>query len=419
MAGGVIRSERRDGYLLEFGAQSFNATAAVVNLCRELGIQGQLVKAAEGAPRYVLVNGALREVPLSPPAFMKSALFGLGTKFSVLKDVLGRSTPPEGEESLAAFVRRKFSAEMLEKLVGPFVSGIYAGDPEKLGLRSAFPQIYEAEKSAGSVVKGLMRAGKKERTPGDKPSLQSFRDGNQTLTGALAASLGSNIRYGMEARIVRALRGAGTGPALEVTVGLPGLEEVITTDRLIVATPARQAGALLRDLDPQFETLLQKVEYVPVAVVSLGYPRAAVRHSLQGFGFLVPRSSGLRILGTVWNSSLFAGRAPEGHVLLTSFVGGALDAQVAEVPEAELTDIVHRELAEILGISEAPTFSNVQVWPRAIPQYNVGHAERIIQLQELRNKCSGLYFVGNYLHGPAWGACIEETLTVAGQAGIK
>ena len=147
--GGVIRSERRDGYLLEFGPQSFNATPAVLNLCGDLGIEEQLVRAPSRAPRYVLVNGDCVRFRLSPPAFMKSSLFGLGTKVRVLKDVLGRSTPPETEESVAAFVRRKFSPELLEKLVGPFVSGIYAGDPEKLGLRSAFPQLYEAERSAG------------------------------------------------------------------------------------------------------------------------------------------------------------------------------------------------------------------------------------------------------------------------------
>ena len=418
LAGGVIRSERRDGYLLEFGPQSFNAPPAVLNLCRELGIENQLVRAPARAPRYVLVNGALREVPLSPPAFMKSPLFSLGTKLSVLKDVFGRSAPPETEESIAAFVRRKFSAELLEKLVGPFVSGIYAGDPEKLGLRSAFPQLYEAEKSAGSVVKGLMRAGKSEKTPVEKPSLQTFRNGNQTLTDALAASLGPNIRCGVEARGVRVLSGTGMVPAFEVTVGTSG-EEVVTTDRLILATPTPQAGGLLRGVDAQFEALLEKIEYVPVAVVSLGYPHSAVSHSLEGFGFLVPRSSGLRILGSVWNSSLFSNRAPEAHVLLTSFVGGALDPQITGVSEAQLADIVHSELAPILGISQAPTFSNVRVWPRAIPQYNVGHAERILRLAELRAKYPGLHLAGNYLHGPAWGACIEEALTVVGQAGIK
>ena len=418
-AGGVIRSERRDGYLLELGPQSFNATAVVLELCRELGIEGQLVQAPARAPRYVLVNGALREVPLSPPAFMKSSLFSLGTRARVLKDVLGRSTPPEAEESIAAFVRRKFSAELLEKLVGPFVSGIYAGDPEKLGLRSAFPSLYEAEKSAGSVILGLLRSGKKEKVQRVKPSLQTFRNGNHTLIEALAASVGSNLRCGVEASSVRCTPASSTGPRYELKVTSSGQEEILTTDCLIVAAPTQQAAGLLRGVHAEFESLLEKIQYAPVAVVSLGYPKSALHNSLEGFGFLVPRSAGLRILGTVWNSSLFPDRAPKGHVLLTSFVGGVLDPQAADAPTAQLVDEVHEELAKILGISQPPVFSNVQLWRRAIPQYQVGHAERISRLSELLGKHPHLHLAGNYLHGPALGACIEQALTVAGQAGIK
>jgi oxygen-dependent protoporphyrinogen oxidase len=418
-AGGVIRSERRHGYLVEFGPQSFNATAAVLDLCRELGIAEQLIQAPARAPRYVLVNGELREVPFSPPAFLKSSLFSAGTKLKVLKDVLGRSTPPETEESIATFVRRKFSPELLEKLVGPFVSGIYAGDPEKLGLRSAFPSLYDAEKSSGSVIRGLMRSGKKKKGSGEKPSLQTFRDGNHTLIKALASSLSSQLRCGIQARNVRRLPVGSTGPGYEVTITSDGGNEILTTDGLIVATPTQQAAALLTGVDAEFERLLKEVTYAAVAVVSLGYSKNAVRHALEGFGFLVPRSERLRILGTVWNSSLFSNRAPESHVLLTSFVGGALDPQAAEMTPKQLIDIVHGELATILGISQPPEFSNAQLWPSAIPQYHVGHAERISRLGELLGKYPRLYVCGNYLHGPALGACIEHALKVARQAGTK
>ncbi len=179
--GGVIRSERRDGFLLELGPQSFNGTAPLIELCRDLGIEGQLVQAPRHAARYVLVDGALRQVPLSPPAFFASSLFSAGTKWSILRDLFGRSRPPEEDESVAAFVRRKFSAELLEKLVGPFVSGIYAGDPERLSLRGAFAQLHAAEKSAGSIVRGMMRAARAKKGPRERPTLLSFRDGNETL----------------------------------------------------------------------------------------------------------------------------------------------------------------------------------------------------------------------------------------------
>jgi oxygen-dependent protoporphyrinogen oxidase len=415
--GGVIRGERRDGYLLEFGPQSFNATSALLNLCRELHIDDKLLPAPANAPRYVLVKGTLQPVPLSPPAFIASSLFSPVTKLRVLRDILGRSSPPKGDESVAAFTRRKFSRELLDKLVGPFVSGIYAGDPETLSLRSAFPQLYEAEQSAGSIIRGLLFWAKKRGASAEKPTLQTFREGNETLISALAASLGSSLRCGVTAQKVRrtmASRDSKTDtPTFEVTLLANDREELLTTNRLIVATPAHQAAALLCDVDPQFESALAPIAYAPVAVVSLGYANSALRHSLEGFGFLVPRSSGLRTLGSVWNSSLFPNRAPEGHVLLTSFVGGATDPSAVSLPESEIVSTVHRELASVLGISQPPSFSHVHAWQRAIPQYNLGHLQHMNQLTQLQSKHQSIRLIGNYLRGPALGACVEQALTIA------
>jgi protoporphyrinogen/coproporphyrinogen III oxidase len=415
--GGVIRSERRNDYLLEFGPQSFNATSTLLNLFRELRIDDQLVKAPARAPRYVLVKGALHPVPLSPPAFITWSLVGLLTKLRMLRDILGRSTPPQSEESVAAFTRRKFSGELLDKLVGPFVSGIYAGDAEKLSLRSAFPQLYEAEKSAGSVLRGLLFSAKKRAASAENPTLQTFRHGNQILIQALAANVGSGLRCGVTAervRLIKALDNSTPDTAIvEITLVTNGLREVLTTDRLIIATPTQQASNLLREIDPQFESSLSSIAYAPVAVVSLGYRKSAIQHSLDGFGFLVPRSSGLRILGTVWNSSLFPDRAPEGYVLLTSFVGGATDSSAVSLPEAEIISTVHRELAFLLGIAQSPSFCHVQTWQRAIPQYNLGHMQLVNQLTQLQIKYPSIRLIGNYLRGPALGACVEQALTVA------
>jgi len=418
--GGVIRSERRDGYLLEFGPQSFNATSGLLNLCRELHIDDQLLPAPANAPRYVLVKATLRTVPLSPPAFIASPLFSPLTKLRILRDILGLSAPPTSDESVAAFTRRKFSRELLDKLVGPFASGIYAGDPEKLSLRSAFPQLYEAEKAAGSVIRGLLFAAKKRVPSAEKLTLQTFRDGNQTFVQALAANLGSKLRCSVTAQRVRLTTSSHhTGinaPAFEVTLLANGREELLTTNRVIMATPAQQAARLLREVDPQFESTLSAIVYAPVAVASLGYPKSAVRHSLDGFGFLVPRSSGLRILGTVWNSSLFPNRAPNGYVLFTSFVGGATDPSAVTLPESEIVSTVHRELASVLGILQPPSFSHVQAWPSAIPQYNLGHIQYMNQLAQMQNNYPSIRLIGNYLRGPALGACVEQALTVAAEA---
>jgi protoporphyrinogen/coproporphyrinogen III oxidase len=407
--GGLIRSERRDGYLLEMGPQSFSGTPPLRELCNELGIQSELMQAPPSAPRYVLVDRALQPVPLTPPAFLMSSLLSGATKRAIAADVFGNSQPPAQDESVADFVRRKFSAELLEKLAGPFISGIYAGDPERLSVRSAFPQLHEAEKTAGSVIRGMKRmakSGKEKQTA----TLLSFREGVQTLITALSEKLGTALHINTEVLAVR--REVATG-RFTVQIRQAGQSETFTTDHLLLATPTDVAAKLAQSINPGFESLLGAIEYAPVGVVSLGYERSDVGHSLNGFGFLVPRSAGLRVLGTVWNSSLFRGRAPEGKVLLTSFVGGATDPSVVDVLEANLVSLVQSELASLLTIRQQPVFSNVTIYPRALPQYNLGHSERLAAVAQLHQDVPNLWFVGNYLRGPSIGACVEHSLAVA------
>lgn len=415
--GGLIRSERRDGYLLELGPQSFSSTAQILDLCRELGMQEQVVEAPSRAPRFLLLNGQLRAVPLSPPAFFASSLFSAGTKWRVLRDVFGSSAPPEsGDESVAAFVRRKFSEELLDKLVGPFVSGIYAGDAEKLSVRAAFPQLYEAERSAGSIVRGMIRAAKSKPKPRHKPALQTFRDGNETLVKALAASLGSALRAETSiTEISLENPESAASKARKIHVGLltKNSAEQISADTLVLATPTSVSAKLLQPFARDVAAALKEIEYARVAVVSLGYPKSAIARSLEGFGFLIPRPEKIRTLGTVWNSSLFPNRAPAEHVLLTSFAGGATDPGIAELAAEEISSIVHGELATILKIQSAPAFINVTVYSSALPQYNLGHAQRVASIQKLNAVFPNIFLTGNYTGGPAIGACIEQALSVA------
>jgi protoporphyrinogen/coproporphyrinogen III oxidase len=409
--GGVLRSERRDGFLLELGPQSFSGTPQLLDLCRDLGIESELVEAPHSAPRFLLIKGQLKPAPLSPPAFFASSLFSAKTKFSVVRDLLGRSIPPAEDESVAAFTRRKFSVELLDKLVGPFVSGIYAGNPEKLSLRSAFPQLHEAERAAGSVIRGMLRAAKSKPGPKQRPTLQSFRDGNETLVKALASDLGPALRCGVE---VTAIHGSGADTTqpdktfVVQTLTEAGAENIIA-DRLILAVPTYVAVRLLRS---EIASPLEEIEYAPLAVVSLGYKKQDVGHSLEGFGFLVPRTEKLRTLGTVWNSSLFPGRAPQGSVLLTSFIGGATDPQVVELRTEDIISMVHREIAPILSIHSQPTFSNLEIYQRALPQYNIGHTARIENLERESSSLLNLKLVGNYLRGPAIGTCVEQAVAV-------
>jgi protoporphyrinogen/coproporphyrinogen III oxidase len=414
--GGVIESQAEAGYLLELGPQSFTGTPALLRLIEELGLTGQLVEAPPRAPRYVLTGKVLIPVPMSPGAFLASRLLGRKTKLAILTEVLRTSHPPEPDESVAAFTRRKFSDELLDRLVGPFLSGIFAGDPEQTSLRAAFPKLYEAEKRSGSVVRGLFRSsGPANRSRGSRPGprLLSFRDGNETLVRALAGALGSRLLCGTA---VTGLDHGNTGFVLQLRKASG--PDRLACERVVLATPASAAAQILSTAAPAAAAALGEIEYAPVAVVSLGYPRRQIGHSLEGFGFLVPRSSGLRTLGTVWNSSLFPLRAPRDHVLLTSFVGGATDPGAVERAPGELAGRVHEEIRPVLGIGGDPAMLRVTFHRRAIPQYTLGHAERLRAVREGVAGVAGLSIAGAYGESPAIGACVERALAVAEQTTI-
>ena len=408
-AGGVIHSVTRDGFLLELGPQSFSSTPALRALCAELGISNELLQAPPRAPRYVLIDGQLRPVPLSPPAFFLSSLINASTKWALMRDIVGKSIPPDADESVADFVRRKFSPQLLDRLAGPFVSGIYAGDPERLSLRSAFPQLYEAEMTTGSIVRGMLRLAKSRKSPRERPILLTFRQGNETLIRALANKLGPAV---LSETAVTEISRQQDG-SFAIRLQSHGREESLSAGSVILATPTDIAGKLLGQLDSSFESLLTSIEFAAVAVISLGYYKKDVGHSLNGFGFLVPRSAGLRVLGSVWNSSLFPGRAPEGKALLTSFVGGTTDSPAANLNHEELVSLVHREVSAVLSIKNDPIFSNATIWPRALPQYNLGHGGRLAAVANACSRFPGLLLAGNYLRGPAIGSCVDQALTVA------
>jgi protoporphyrinogen/coproporphyrinogen III oxidase len=407
--GGVIHSVTRDGFRLELGPQSFSSTPALRDLCADLGISNDLLEAPPRAPRYVLIDGKLQPVPLSPPALLISSLIDGSTKWALLRDLLGKTIPPDADESVAAFVRRKFSPQLLDRLAGPFVSGIYAGDPERISVRSAFPQLHEAEKAAGSIVRGMLRVAKSTKGPREHATLQSFREGNETLIRALANKLGAALLTQTSVSQISRQNDGSFAVQLERKHG----GESVSAQSLVLATPTKVAGKLLSGLDSSFERALGPIDYAAVAVVSLGYRQNDIGHSLNGFGFLVPRSAGLRVLGCVWNSSLFPGRAPDGHALLTSFVGGATDLAASKLKPEELASLVHREISPLLSISSSPVFSNVTVWPRALPQYNLGHSDRLAAVAKACFRFPGLWLTGNYLRGPAIGSCVDHALAVA------
>ena len=408
--GGMIRTERSEGYLCELGPQSFLLTEELLRLSGELGIEAQRLEAQAGLPRYVVIGGALHAVPMSPPALVTSSLLSFKTKIAILRDAVGHSRPPDADESVAAFVRRKFTGELLERLVGPFVSGIYAGDAETLSWRSAFPQAHEAEAASGSLIRGMIRASKSKR--GGLRKLASYLDGNETLPRALAERLGEAVQYRTEAQRIDRL---GSGAYRVALQEASGEQHSIEAGHVVIATPAYAASQLLAAADSEIANQLCGIEYAPVGVVALGYAQEKIGRAARGFGFLVPRGEKLRTLGTVWNSSLFAGRAPQGCALYTSFIGGATDPAGAALSEAEMIATVQRETAPLLEARGEPRFAQAHAWHRAIPQYNLGHSKRMAAIAERLRSLPGLRIIGNYLAGPSIGTCAEEATKTARQ----
>jgi len=403
--GGVISTQEKDGFRFELGPQSFLSTEPLLNLIDALGLKNELLYADSRAPRYILIRGQLVPAPLAPPSLLTTPLLGARTKWRLSTEMLRRTKPPSTDESIAAFVRRKFGDELLDRIVAPFVSGIYAGDPEKLSLRASFPKLHEFEMKYGSVLRGAMKSRPAKGTP--RPGLCSFRGGMETLPRALATRLGDALLS--ESLAVGARHGKANGnSSFEVDLTRNGHRETLLASAIILAAPVYAASEILKGVSDKFAAPFGRIEYAPLAVVAAGYRRDQVRNAGNGFGFLVPRSEGLRVLGTVWNSSLFPERAPENMACFTSFAGGATDLALCGMSEDEIAEIICGEVKRVLGVTGPPMTRLVHRYTRALPQYNLGHSETVSALGEAASSVPGLFLVGNYLSGPSIGSCVEQ-----------
>ncbi len=409
-AGGLIGAIQKDGFLFESGPQSFQTTDLILSLIRELGIGADLQKADPRAPRYILLHGKLQKIPTSPQAMLTSSLLGVGSRWKILSEPFRKTRPPAAEESVAKFARRKFGDEILEYLVGPFVSGVYAGDPEKLSLKAAFPSLDEWEREYGSVLRGAKKARKGANA--SPSSLCSFRRGVARLPNAIAEKLGNRMQIGVAATSLNRL-GPNDNEMFEINTQRANESATVQASAIVLATPAYVSAHLIESLSSQLGHTLSGIAYAPVAVVASGYYLQQVGERIDGFGFLVPRPEKLHTLGTVWNSSLFPGRAPEGAVTVTSFAGGATNPEIANEPEDQIAKIIQSENEHILKIVGSPITSAVWRYPRALPQYNLGHGHVVEAIRDAERQLPGIFFAGNYLEGPALGKCVENGFQTA------
>jgi len=420
--GGVIQSESIDGYLIERGPNSSQGTVELLQLVEELGITDQLVEGDPKAPAFVYFRGKLHPVPSGPGAFLSSKLLTVGGKLRIFKEPFVSARNSDSEESVAAFVRRRIGNQAADRLVAPFVAGIYAGDSERLSVQAAFPRLANLEANYGGLFRGMLaKAGEARRAKKDTASvvtkaapaprrLCSFRNGMATLPKTLAQNLGENLLTGCDGLEVKR---DPSKLGFNLTFKHKGDQHHISCNHLIIATPATTAALLTESFSPELSQLLNAVEYPPLSTVCVAYDASVIDADLRGFGFLVPPSEELEILGCVWNSSLFAGRAPKAKVLLTVFVGGARNPGAASAPDAELASTVHRDLQRVLGISSDPQIIAITRYERSIPQYNIGHFARVNRIDELVRGLGNVRLVGNYLHGVSTGDCIKQADHVA------
>jgi len=404
--GGNIRTETHDGFLIERGPNTALANRDIVELIEELGISNQLARPNPNArKRYVLLNGKLQPLPTGPIAFVTSPVFTTSGKLRIFREPFIRTTGDENE-SVGEFFERRFGREIADRAVDPFVSGIYSGDANKLSIRHAFPRLFEFEQGHRSVIRGLLFSKKDpaSKLPKGAPGTIAFKNGMQTLTDALFERLGGAVHLNTA---VSSIRGLGSGFALETDAGTEDFSAAV------VCTPALVAAEMIDDLDPVLAKRFRSVYYPPVTVVHSAYPKEKVTKDPDGFGFLVPSAENRRILGSLWTSSVFENRAPEGYHLFTTFIGGSRRAELCDLQENELRQIAEEELREILGIDGEPVSSSVKKWQRAIPQYNIGYEKVVNAVEAFKTANRGVFFCSNFYKGISVGDCVKNGVATA------
>ncbi len=420
--GGKIWSIKDDGYLCEWGPNGFlDSKPQTLDLCRELKADDQLLRSNDNArKRFIFSDRILNRLPENGPSFLKSTLISWPGKLRLAMEPFIPQFKGTEDETLAAFGRRRLGEEALNKLIAPMVSGIFAGDPETMSLKSCFPRIAELEAEYGGLIKAMLRLAKKKKAEiaagkavataaGPAGVLTSFRDGIQTLTDILAKELGVDvIRSGEE--VVRVSRGDST-PYRVVTV-----RGEICADAVLLATPAYATADFLEELDSGLSVTLRQIPYASMTVACFGYEKERIEYDLGGFGYLIPKQEKLNTLGTLWDSSIFENRAPSGKILLRSMMGGACFPQFINLSDAEVEKRVRDDLEKTMGITSPPTFIRIFRHEKAIPQYTVGHSKRLDAIGERLASHPGLILTGNSYRGIGLNDCVAAAHQAATEA---
>jgi len=417
--GGKLTSQREDGYVVEWGPNGFlDSEPATLRLVARLGLDADLRQSSDAARhRFLLIGGRLRELPLSPPAFLKSDILPLSAKLRMAGELFLPARPADAlngnDESIDAFGRRRLGARFAETLLDPMVKGVFGGDSRRLSLAACFPRMVELESRYGGLIKAMFKLQRERKRNGARlagggaggPSgvLHSFAGGMQTLVEALAGALQGELH--VNAGITR-VSSEGGAWYLDTSSRRHG-----PFDALLDASPAHRAAR--HQPDEALASELAGIRYAPMAVVTLAYDAADVAHALDGFGMLVPTSEQRRLLGVLWSASIFPDRAPAGKKLLRCMAGGAGDPRILDLDDRALVDLALSELRHLYGLRGNPERVWVIRHARAIAQYEVGHAARLARIDGLLAKLPGLWLAGSSYRGVSVNHCVAEAERVS------
>jgi oxygen-dependent protoporphyrinogen oxidase len=399
--GGVIQSLRKDGYLAEFGPNTILETSPKISqLVRDAGLESRRLNTdAKAEARYVVRYKRPIAMPSSPLGFVTTDLFTVKAKLAVLREPFVKPRRDGVEESIAEFVVRRFNDEFLDHAIDALVAGVYAGDPRKLSVVHAFPKLKALEDNYGSMIKGQLFGARERKKRGeiakDRAPKFSFDGGLQVLPDALAAQLGDAVQLNTA---ITSLAQTSDGWVVELQQN--GARGRLEHEAVIYAgTAFKLADLKIETQQPLNLAPLSEIRHPPIASVVLGFRREDVAHPCEGFGMLIPKIEGFKILGTIFSSSLFPNRAPAGHLTLTSYIGGERYPELASLPPEKLYEIVCEDLRVLLGVKGQPTFRHCAFYPRAIPQYNVGYGRYRALMSEAESKAPGFFLAGHYRDG--------------------
>jgi protoporphyrinogen/coproporphyrinogen III oxidase len=410
--GGAIKTESKDGFTYEFGPNSLlNTSSKITDLIKKIGLESELIQAnAIAKNRYIVKNGSLVALPSSLVTFISSSLFSFKAKLRLLKEPFIPKGTNENE-SLSTFVSRRLGQEFLDYAINPFVAGVYAGDPNQLSVKYAFKKLFELEQKYGSLIKGQINGAKERKKRGEvaknSAGMISFKNGLGSLITYLEKYLEASILKDCSIEAIHQLNDGWS-------VSFKHVLETADFDLLINTIPAhKQMDLPFTFLKKDNRKTFQEVYYPPVTVVQVGYEKSTISHELDGFGYLTPEKEGRKILGCLFSSQIFDNRAPQDHILLTNYIGGARQPEQASLSDNDLLDLVYEEHKQLLGAKEKPVFSEIIRWKKAIPQYTTHYAVVKMSIEEMEKANPGLVFSGNWVNGISMSDCITQAAALA------